>query len=107
LPFPQSDASSKRRIGGEEWQRISFRAESLKHEDLAAFKAVADPFHVAQLLAAAVLFSMLPTSASPETEVEKPLLCEANNEDELYEFVSGKFAARLNETHLLDFVSLS
>ena len=84
-------------LGGEEWQCISFRAESLKLEDLAAFKAVADPFHVAQLLAAAVLFSMLSDIGVSGAEDEKPLLCEANNEDELYEFVSGKFAARLNE----------
>lgn len=84
-------------FGGEEWHLLSFMADSLKLEELSAYRAVPDPFHIAQLLSAAVIESMLSDIGASGVEDDKTLLCQAHSEDELYAFLSGHFSARLKE----------
>ena len=84
-------------LGGDGWQRLSFRADSLKLEELLTHKAVPDLFHVAQLLAASILVSMLSDINASMVEDDKPLLCDARNEDDLHKFTFEKFSARLME----------
>ncbi len=82
--------------GGSEF-RLSFAADSPKLEELAIYRAVPDPFHVAQLLASAILASMLSDIGDAETDNEKPVRCDSRNEDDLRQFLSGVFSARLTE----------
>lgn len=84
-------------LGGEDRYRLFFTADSLKLEELSACRGVPDPFHIAQLLSAAVIESMLSDIGASGVEDEKTLLCEAHSEDELYAFLSRRFSVLLNE----------